>query len=49
MKNNLVPDAVFPNNWFSTDIDGSIYLYPMLAENRTAEKNQFRYIAEHLS
>ena len=32
------PDAVFPNNWFSTERDGNIVLYPMLAENRRAEK-----------
>lgn len=32
------PDAVFPNNWFSTERDGNIVMYPMLAENRRAEK-----------
>lgn len=32
------PDAVFPNNWFSTERDGNVVLYPMLAENRRAEK-----------
>lgn len=31
------PDAVFPNNWFSTDIDGNVYLYPMACENRQRE------------
>ncbi|CAM2008312.1 citrulline utilization hydrolase CtlX [Acanthopleuribacter pedis] len=32
------PDAVFPNNWFSTEHDGTIVAYPMLAENRRAER-----------
>jgi len=31
------PDAVFPNNWFSTEHDGTLIFYPMLAENRRAE------------
>lgn len=32
------PDAVFPNNWFATERDGTIVSFPMLAENRRAEK-----------
>ena len=32
------PDAVFPNNWFSTHQDGSVVLYPMAAENRRLER-----------
>jgi hypothetical protein len=32
------PDAVFPNNWFSTHADGRVVLYPMEAENRRAER-----------
>ncbi len=32
------PDAVFPNNWFSTHADGRVVLYPMLAPNRRAER-----------
>jgi hypothetical protein len=32
------PDAIFPNNWFSTHADGSLVLYPMLAENRRLER-----------
>lgn len=32
------PDAMFPNNWFSTSPDGRHYLYPMLAENRRTER-----------
>ncbi|MGY3572420.1 arginine deiminase-related protein [Vibrio paucivorans] len=31
------PDAVFPNNWFSTTIDGSLYTFPMACENRQHE------------
>jgi len=32
------PDAVFPNNWFSTHAGGYIALYPMYAENRRGER-----------
>ena len=31
------PDAVFPNNWFSTHADGSLITYPMMAPCRRAE------------
>lgn len=38
----ITPDAVFPNNWFSTHVtpDGLevVVLYPMLAESRRAER-----------
>jgi hypothetical protein len=32
------PDDVFPNNWISTHQEGSVVLYPMLTENRRAER-----------
>jgi hypothetical protein len=32
-----VPDAVFPNNWFLTERDGTIVTFPMMAPNRRAE------------
>jgi hypothetical protein len=32
------PDAVFPNNWISFHEDGTIVLYPMMAENRRLER-----------
>ena len=32
------PDAVFPNNWFSTHAGGHIAMYPMYAENRRGER-----------
>lgn len=31
------PDAIFPNNWFSTHPDGKLIIYPMATENRRAE------------
>jgi hypothetical protein len=34
------PDAVFPNNWFSTHHDGRIALYPMYSPSRRAERRQ---------
>jgi len=33
------PDAVFPNNWFSTWNDGHVYFYPMATESRRAERS----------
>lgn len=33
-----LPDAVFPNNWFSTYEDGTIILFPMLTPNRRKER-----------
>jgi hypothetical protein len=32
------PDAVFPNNWVSFHGDGRVYLYPMEATSRRAER-----------
>lgn len=31
------PDAVFPNNWFSTTHDGAFYTFPMACKNRQRE------------
>jgi len=32
------PDALFPNNWFSTHSDGTLVLYSMKAESRRKER-----------
>lgn len=32
------PDSIFPNNWVSFHNDGTIFLYPMQAENRRLER-----------
>jgi hypothetical protein len=32
------PDALYPNNWFSTHADGSVVLYPMSTPNRRRER-----------
>ncbi len=32
------PDSIFPNNWVSFHNDGSVYVYPMQAENRRVER-----------
>jgi hypothetical protein len=32
------PDAIFPNNWVSFHADGTVVLYPMMAENRRLER-----------
>ncbi|AWA28668.1 amidinotransferase [Flavobacterium magnum] len=34
------PDSVFPNNWISFHENGDVALYPMLAENRRAERRE---------
>lgn len=31
------PDAIFPNNWLSTEHDGTLLTYPMKASNRRVE------------
>ena len=33
------PDSIFPNNWVSFHNDGSVFLFPMLTENRRRERN----------
>ena len=35
----IKPDAVFPNNWFSTNPDGALITYPMFAKNRRIERD----------
>jgi hypothetical protein len=34
------PDAIFPNNWLSFHVDGTVALYPMLAPNRRWERRE---------
>jgi hypothetical protein len=34
----MTPDAVFPNNWFTTHGDGTVVLYPMMSEIRRLER-----------
>lgn len=33
------PNAVFPNNWFSTHADGTLVLYPMCTPSRRVERD----------
>ncbi|MBK9273591.1 MAG: amidinotransferase [Flavobacteriales bacterium] len=33
------PNAVFPNNWFSTHADGTVVLYPMCTPSRRRERD----------
>jgi len=35
--NKCLPDAIFPNNWFSTRSNGQIIIYPMKTANRQDE------------
>ncbi len=37
-KDQKTPDALFPNNWFSTFPSGRMIVYPMMAQNRRLEK-----------
>lgn len=34
------PDAIFPNNWVSFHEDGTVFLYPMMAQNRRLERRE---------
>lgn len=34
------PDAIFPNNWFSTHTDGTVILYPMQSPSRRLERKE---------
>ncbi|HVS91715.1 MAG TPA: arginine deiminase-related protein [Mucilaginibacter sp.] len=34
------PDSIFPNNWVSFHADGTVFLYPMMAENRRLERRE---------
>ncbi len=36
----VTPDAVFPNNWISFHHDGTVVLYPMMAQNRRLERRE---------
>ncbi len=36
-RNIVTPDAVFPNNWFSSH-ESALVIYPMLAHNRRSER-----------
>lgn len=38
-KEPYTPDSVFPNNWFSTHLDGTLCFYPMEAIARRSERN----------
>lgn len=35
---SIRPDAIFPNNWFSTHRDGTLVLYPMSVPSRRRER-----------
>jgi hypothetical protein len=36
----ITPDAIFPNNWISFHEDGTVVLYPMMAQNRRLERRE---------
>jgi hypothetical protein len=42
------PDAVFPNNWFSTHPDGTFVLYPMATPNRREEAKRHEELEQML-
>lgn len=50
-KDPKKPDAIFPNNWFSTHKNGHVYLYPMKAHNRRLERENsvLEYLQEHFT
>ena len=38
IRESETPDSIFPNNWVSFHSNGSVMLYPMLAEKRRRER-----------
>ena len=44
----VIPDSVFPNNWFSTHADGTVVTYPMFSKQRRLERREdiFDYLAK---
>lgn len=36
----IKPDAIFPNNWISFHEDGTVVIYPMMANNRRIERRK---------
>lgn len=38
-QKEVLPDAVFPNNWLGLHPEGKVILYPMTHENRRRERN----------
>ncbi|KAF4677383.1 hypothetical protein FOL47_001969 [Perkinsus chesapeaki] len=42
------PDAVFPNNWFTTHADGTLAIYPMLALSRRRERGLLEKLIREL-
>jgi hypothetical protein len=44
----FTPDAVFPNNWISSEPTGLMYTFPMYAPNRRAEKKALPVIEKLL-
>ena len=49
LKKSKTPDSIFPNNWISTHDDGSIFLYPMFAQNRRDERRSdiIQFLKDH--
>lgn len=43
----VTPDAVFPNNWFSTHPDGTLVLYPMESKARRLERGVEDRVLKH--
>ncbi len=46
-EETATPDAVFPNNWFSTHPDGTFVLYPMESPARRLERGVEDRVLEH--
>ena len=40
------PEAVFPNNWFSTHPGGHVALFPMFSPNRRRERRAIEHSAQ---
>ena len=50
-KEPIKPDAIFPNNWFSTSPNGIVSIFPMYASSRRAEKRKdiLKWLSENFA
>lgn len=51
LEKPVLPDAVFPNNWFSTHEGGIVFTYPMYAPIRRLERRDdiMHYLTSHFN
>lgn len=48
LAEDKTPDAIFPNNWLSTNEKGQAFIFPMATENRRLETKQYALVERKL-